>query len=133
MRTVSVTLHRERVLIADFRIATESGLAFLPAISSIAGTNVTFRCIIIVFCIYTCVAIIAQLYAIPDAIIGSDHVANASRSQTALRILGSLGDDVDHAVYSVRAPLRRARPADNLDAVNIFQHSVLHFPKRARE
>jgi hypothetical protein len=45
-----------------------------------------------------------------------------------LTLLGALGDHVDHAVHGIGAPQRRARPADHLDAVEVFQDQILDVP-----
>ena len=50
-----------------------------------------------------------------------------------LRIPRVARDDVDHAVDGVRAPQRRAGPADHLDAVDVGEDIVLHVPENAGE
>ena len=42
-------------------------------------------------------------------------------------------DDVDDAVDGVGAPQRRARPADDLDAIDVAEDVVLHVPEDAGE
>ena len=47
-------------------------------------------------------------------------VTAARANQPALRVLGALGNDVDHAVHGIGAPKGAARPANDLDPLNIL-------------
>src|SRR5581483_2743309 len=53
--------------------------------------------------------------------------------QTALGIASLLRDDVDDAVDRIRTPDCAARAADNLDAIDVREHDVLHVPVDAFE
>lgn len=50
------------------------------------------------------------------------------RYQPALCIFRRLGDNIDDPVHCVRAPQRSARPANNLDAINIFKNEIDRIP-----
>ena len=53
--------------------------------------------------------------------------------ERALRLRGALADHVDHAVDRVGAPDAAARPANDLDSVDIEERHVLRLPEHARE
>src|SRR2546430_2036378 len=77
-------------------------------------------------------AVLAQVSALPRR--GAAlQVPGSRREQSALRFRGAPGDHVDHAVDRVGAPQRRARAADHLDPVDVFEQRVLRVPKDARE
>src|SRR5690242_11303986 len=53
--------------------------------------------------------------------------------KSSLRVLGGFGNDVDYAVDGVSAPQGSPWPANDFNAVHIFEHDVLHVPVNARE
>src|SRR5690606_33775338 len=57
----------------------------------------------------------------------------AQHGQAALGGRGRARGDVDDAVDGVHAPQGAARTTDDLDALDVFQHQVLHVPEYAGE
>ncbi len=57
----------------------------------------------------------------------------AQYRQAALGRRGRARGDVDDAVDGVHAPQGAARAADDLDALDVFQHQVLHVPEHPGE
>src|ERR1700758_4443630 len=55
-------------------------------------------------------------------------ISAAGRHEHSTRILGILSDDIDHSVDCVCSPDRAARPADDLDSLDILKHCVLNLP-----
>ena len=72
------------------------------------------------------------ILADPVAVAGTREslllVSIPRRDESALCVLRVLGNDVDHAVHRVGAPHGRARTADHLDTLDIFEHRVLKLP-----
>src|SRR5690606_8517641 len=58
----------------------------------------------------------------------------ASRDhESALRIASLSSDNIDNSVDGVLSPRNGARSADDLDAIDVAEHDVLHVPKDTRE
>src|SRR5262245_43331804 len=75
----------------------------------------------------------AKRAAIADATEAPQLIAAAHRQQRPLRIARTLRRDVDDTVDCVGAPERRARTADYLNPVDVFQQRVLHIPEDSGE
>src|SRR5581483_11088192 len=56
-------------------------------------------------------------------------ISPADGEQGALGISGLLGNDVDHPVHRIGPPQRSAGPANDFNALDVFEHRVLHIPK----
>src|SRR6266853_4257083 len=66
-------------------------------------------------------------------VVATPLVAGPSGCKPALGVLGTPRDHVDHAIYGVHSPKRRARAADHLDALDVLEHHVLDVPENSRE
>src|SRR5689334_18949101 len=75
---------------------------------------------------------VVQSLAVVAAVAGSTYalvyVPGGCGSQSSVRVLGTLRDDVDDAVDRVCAPNGAAGPANDLDSLDILQQHVLHLP-----
>ncbi len=60
-------------------------------------------------------------------------VAGPGAHHRALSVRRRARNDVDHAVHGIRAPQRRARSADHLDALDVLHHDVLRVIEHAGE
>src|SRR5262249_62002064 len=60
-------------------------------------------------------------------------IAAAGRHVRAVGLAGVSGDDVDDPIDGIGTPNRAARAADDLGAVDIVDHHVLHVPIHTRK
>ena len=76
---------------------------------------------------------VASIPAVPKDLWPSAAAACAALQIATWRVIGSSRDDVDDAVYSVGAPDRGARAANDLDALDGVERNVLRIPENAGE
>ncbi len=120
-----------QILAGALPVGAKPGLSLVPAIAHHEAARGAALVAIEVLGVDAIVSVPTQRCAEAQrALRGA--VAAARRQQPALRLRRGTRDDVHDAVHRVHAPQRAARPADDLDALHVLEHHVLHVPEDAR-
>src|SRR5687768_4732413 len=99
-----------------------------PVFSRLAVRSVLALAIDI-FCVDPEAGAVVESSAITGGGFNAVEVADGADKESALRLPGILGDDVDDAVHGVGAPQGGAGTANDLDAVDVLQEGVLAIPE----
>jgi hypothetical protein len=76
------------------------------------------------------IAVAAAIARIKDALI---NISSTCIDQETMSVFAGFGNDIDHAIYSVRSPDGGTWPPDHFNTLDILQHHVLYFPICPRE
>src|ERR1017187_6459452 len=129
---VVISLKREPVNVRRFPVEAKTATGCLPIIFTGAGIiDKVFTVEILHIGVKEKVLI--ALPAITDGRRGLVLGSIEDTQQSALRVFGALGDDIDDTVDGVRAPERCPWPANDLNPINIFEGHILYAPIDAPE
>lgn len=121
-------MHGEEVAGRDIPIHAKPDLAHAPRVVGIPAAGAHRIASVQIFRIDAVVDVWRELSAVACRRRVAQFGATAADEEAALGGLRAFRGHINHTVHSIGAPLGRAGTADDLDAVEVFHHSVLHIP-----
>ena len=119
--SIGVALQGEQILGRRLPIGAKSSSIHVPGVVGLCAGRQRRRIPIEVFYVAAVIGILTEFAPITSAAEPLLLCAVSAAQQAAEGFFGALGRDVDHAIDGVGAPERCARPANDLDAIDIFQ------------